>query len=213
VHLLVLLLYISPCVYKNDQIFFTFQILGEKLKYNVTAHQLFIETTKPMSLLWQKYYTFIITFIAAFYVRMFLWNLPLRRSKKIKRERKWMVHISFWSKLVINLLGENINTTTQGLQILGARMPRWLNFVWWRLIFPAQLMNFFSSCMKHLKFTAYFCHWQLWHYMLLTGTHSFYLMQVNSSQPNRTSPVNERGRSAEYHTASCHFQELCFILK
>jgi len=45
-----------------------------------------------------------------------------------------MVHISFWSKQVINLLGENRNTTTKSPQILGARTPSLQNYVQWHLI-------------------------------------------------------------------------------
>ena len=63
----------------------------------------------------------------------------------------------------------------------------------------------FSSFTKHLKFAAYFCHW-----------HSLFLLNAwNNSQHNRTSPVDERGGSAEcHHHMQCHIIfKNCFVLK
>ena len=67
---------------KMIKYFSRFRYWGKNKKYNVTAHQLSINTRRLTSLLGKEYFTFITEFIMTLYTRISFGNLPLRRSKK-----------------------------------------------------------------------------------------------------------------------------------
>lgn len=75
-------------------------------------------------------------------------------------------------------------------------------------------MHFFPTCIKHLTSTAYFCHWQLWHYILLNGTHSFYLMQVTAaSLTEHHQSMKEAGVSSVITYSVMSFSKIMFCIK